>query len=71
MRSFVAGPGLAALFDAPWLPLHLLVIAALDARLGLVAALGAAAMLLLALAGARLTKDGAEATQQRSHSRST
>ncbi|WP_088284999.1 type I secretion system permease/ATPase [Ideonella sp. A 288] len=47
LRQFLAGPAVQALFDAPWLPVHLLVIHALHPVLGWAAA--GSAMLLFAL----------------------
>lgn len=47
LRGFLSGPGIVALFDAPWAVVYLLLIAAFDWRLGLMA-LGAT-LLLLAL----------------------
>jgi len=34
---FFAGPGLAALFDAPWMPIYVAAIFAFDSALGLLA----------------------------------
>lgn len=48
VRSFVSGPAITAIFDAPLTPLFLLVVAALHPMLGVVA--GGGAVLLLALA---------------------
>ena len=41
LRAFLSGTGIQALFDAPWLPLFLLVIALMHPLLGLAAAIGA------------------------------
>lgn len=49
VREFVAGNGLAALFDLPWLPVYLAILFVLHPVLGLIATAGA--LLLLALAG--------------------
>lgn len=51
LRNFMTSPLLAALFDAPWVPIFLLALALLHPVLGLV---GAAAALLLLLAGVAL-----------------
>ncbi len=47
MRSFLASPAINALFDAPWLPIYLLVMFALHPALGWTAV--ASALLLFAL----------------------
>src|SRR5688572_15089870 len=47
LRKLLAGPGVIALFDAPWIPLYLLVITFMHPLLGGIAALGA--LLLFAL----------------------
>ena len=49
MRGFLASPAVHALFDAPWLPIYLLVIFALHPVLGLTAAISAAALFALGL----------------------
>ncbi len=41
LRRLLAGPGVVALFDAPWVPLYLLLIAAMHPLLGCIALLGA------------------------------
>ena len=41
LRAFLSGPGVLALFDAPWLPVYLLVITLMHPLLGVVATLGA------------------------------
>lgn len=51
LRNFVSGPAVIALCDVPWTPVYLLLIAAFDLRLGLLAL--AAAMLLLGLTWAQ------------------
>ncbi len=49
VRSFLSGPGPAALFDLPWVPLYLGLITLLHPMLGLVTAVGAAFLVLLLL----------------------
>ena len=66
LRAFLAGPGVQALFDAPWLPIYLLVITALHPLLGAVAALGACGLLLLSVLTERFTREAAAAVQKRS-----
>lgn len=51
LRSFVSGPAVIALCDVPWTPVYLLLIAAFDLRLGLLALV--AALLLMALTWAQ------------------
>jgi len=41
LRKLLASPGVVALFDAPWVPLYLLVITFMHPLLGAIAALGA------------------------------
>ena len=41
LRKLLASPGVVALFDAPWVPLYLLIITLMHPRLGGVAACGA------------------------------
>src|SRR5215217_2860701 len=41
LRSFLGGPAIQSLMDAPWLPIYLLVITLMHPVLGGVAALGA------------------------------
>ena len=41
LRAFLSGPGVLSLFDAPWLPIYLLIIALMHPTLGLAAAIGA------------------------------
>ncbi len=60
LRALLAGSGILALFDAPWLPLHLLVITLMHPLLGLAAALGTCALIALAVATERLTRTRTE-----------
>jgi PrtD family type I secretion system ABC transporter len=66
LRGFLAGPGVQALFDAPWLPIYLLVITVLHPLLGATAAFGALALLLLSVLTERLTREPADGIQKRS-----
>ena len=63
LRTFLAGAGLMALFDAPWLPFFLLVIFLFHPILGIVAVVGAVAMLTLAVLNERLTRAPLERSQ--------
>lgn len=50
VRTFIASPGIIPIFDSPWVPIFILVIAILHPYLGLLAFSAAAALFLLALA---------------------
>ena len=63
LRSFLAGSAVLALFDAPWVPIYLLVIAAMHPLLGASAALGAALLFALALLTDAMTRAAAEDAQ--------
>ena len=56
LRGFLVGAGVIALFDAPWLPLFLVLITLFHPLLGAVALAGAVLMLLLAVFNERLTR---------------
>ena len=49
LRRLLAGPGIVALFDAPWVPLYLLIITFMHPLLGGIATLGAAVLFALGL----------------------
>jgi PrtD family type I secretion system ABC transporter len=63
LRSFLAGSAVVALFDAPWVPIYLLVIATMHPLLGASAALGAALLFALALLTDAMTRTAAEGAQ--------
>src|SRR5436190_741013 len=63
LRTFLGGPGLLALFDAPWLPFFLLIIFLFHPLLGAVALIGALAMVATAALNERLTRKPAEEAQ--------
>ena len=63
LRGFLGGAGLMALFDAPWLPIFLLVIFLFHPFLGVVALVGALAMISLAVLNERLTRAPLERSQ--------
>lgn len=48
MRNFLAGPGLIALFDAPWTPIFLMIVFVIHPLLGVLALTGAVVILGLA-----------------------
>jgi PrtD family type I secretion system ABC transporter len=56
LRGFLVGAGVIALFDAPWLPLFLLLIYLFHPVLGAVALAGALLMLVLAVLNERFTR---------------
>ncbi len=57
LRSFLAGSGIHALFDSPWVPIYVLVIALMHPVLGLTAAIGAGLLAAIALATEKLTRE--------------
>lgn len=60
LRRFLSGNGIQALFDAPWLPVYVLVIGAMHPALGAAALGGAVLLLALAMLSERLTREAAE-----------
>jgi len=60
LRAFLSGSGIHALFDAPWLPIYVLVIGLMHPLLGLVAALGACALIALGMLNERFMRGRAE-----------
>jgi ATP-binding cassette, subfamily C, type I secretion system permease/ATPase len=63
LRGFLGGSGLIAVFDAPWLPLFLLLIFLFHPLLGAVALAGAVVMGMLAWLNERLTRRPLERAQ--------
>jgi len=63
LRQFLVGPGILAVFDAPWLPLFLLLIYVFHPVLGAVALGGALLMIAIAVTNERLTRASLERTQ--------
>ena len=66
LRRFLGGSGVQALFDAPWLPVYLLVITFMHPMLGAIAALGACLLAALTVLTERLTRREAAQALQRS-----
>jgi PrtD family type I secretion system ABC transporter len=60
LRAFLSGSGINALFDAPWLPIFLLVIGLMHPLLGLAAAVGACMLAVLAIVNERMMRGRAE-----------
>jgi PrtD family type I secretion system ABC transporter len=60
LRRFLSGPGVTGLFDAPWLPVYLVLIALMHPVLGFAATIGALALMALGVLTDRLTRAGAE-----------
>lgn len=67
LRTFLTGPGVFALFDAPWLPIYILLIFLFHPILGFTALLGATLMIGLALLNERLTRRVQDDYQRCSH----
>src|SRR5688572_28746592 len=63
LRAFFGGAGLLALFDAPWLPLFLLIIFLFHPVMGAAAAAGALIMLVLAALNELFTRKPLERAQ--------
>ena len=60
LRTFLSGTGVQALFDAPWLPIYILVICLMHPLLGLLAALGACMLVALGMLNERLMRGRAD-----------
>jgi ABC-type protease/lipase transport system fused ATPase/permease subunit len=60
LRTFLSSSGVLALFDAPWLPAYLLLIAFMHPLLGLTALAGALILIALGVVTDRLTRAIAE-----------
>jgi PrtD family type I secretion system ABC transporter len=68
LRNFITGSGVFALFDAPWLPVYLVVIFLFHPVLGAMATLAALALFGLVVVNEQLTRrhaDGAMAASRR------
>ncbi|MDD2734500.1 MAG: type I secretion system permease/ATPase [Desulfuromonadaceae bacterium] len=56
LKSFLTGPGILALFDAPWMPIAMIILWYMNIYLFLVALAGAVLMLCLTIANEFLTR---------------
>jgi PrtD family type I secretion system ABC transporter len=63
LRAFFSGPGLVTVFDAPWLPLFLVLIFLFHPLLGVLALGGAILMVILAFLNERMTRKPLERAQ--------
>ena len=63
LRGFVSGPGLVALFDAPWMLMYVGLIYLFNPLLGELALASAALLMLLAWGNERATRAGVERAQ--------
>jgi PrtD family type I secretion system ABC transporter len=64
LRGYLAGPGILALFDAPWAPVFALIVFLFHPLLGLVAVLGALTLFVLGWLNEMVTRP---ATEQMGH----
>jgi PrtD family type I secretion system ABC transporter len=60
LRGFLGSAGIVAMFDAPWVPLYLIVIALMHPTLGAAATAGATVLIALGIVTERLTRAHAE-----------
>ncbi len=66
LRAVLSGPGIVALFDAPWMLIYIGVIFAFDSLLGWLAVASACLLVLLAWINERATRAGVEQAQAQS-----
>jgi ATP-binding cassette, subfamily C, type I secretion system permease/ATPase len=64
VRQFIASPGIFSLFDAPWVPVYLLVIYLLHPTLGAIALAGAVVLFLIAIANEFATRRPLQAANE-------
>lgn len=57
IKTFLGGSGIFALFDAPWLPVYLIILYLMDPLLLVIAAVGATLMLVLTALAEYLTRE--------------
>jgi PrtD family type I secretion system ABC transporter len=70
LRTFLGGSAVLSLFDAPWLPIYLLLITCMHPLLGLTATIGAIALIALGVVTDRLTRANVERTLRSSRASS-
>ena len=63
LRAFLTGPGVIAIFDAPWVPIFILIIFLFHPILGAVAIAGAVLLVLLTIINEKLSRRSIEAMQ--------
>lgn len=63
MRATLTGPGILALFDAPWMPIYILACFLVHPWIGLVALLGSTVLPSIALIASRATRSRLEHAQ--------
>jgi PrtD family type I secretion system ABC transporter len=63
IRAFLSGPGIVALFDAPWVPIYILIIWLFHPVLGMLAAAGAIMLLSIAWLNEKLSRKPLEQLQ--------
>ena len=63
LRAFLTGPGIIAIFDAPWVPLFIAIIFLFHPLLGAVALFGALLLLALTVLNEKLSRRSLEAMQ--------
>jgi ATP-binding cassette subfamily C exporter for protease/lipase/ATP-binding cassette subfamily C protein EexD len=63
LRTFLTGPGIVALFDAPWVPIYVVVITLFHPLLGAIALFGGMALLAIAWLNEKMSRKPLEATQ--------
>jgi len=64
VRQFIASPGIFSLFDAPWVPVYLLVIYLLHPTLGAIALAGAVVLFLIAVVNEIATRRPLQAANE-------